>query len=227
MKLQIINEVFERPSMDGIEYHGNDTHGFYKFRDQGTEYDVEIFLRPRSLWNAMDSEARERVDDEQVQQLGEAIGNVTAATVYLTWSREGVASGRYGKSGMRNQWFVYGKLIASMEHFIKKHYPTFLMFSGADDDMELVYDRFIKMSGRYDPANAYIHYNRDVYVRQDVKELVETRFPELYPEIFRDKYSQTRAATLKQIKHEKNQQRASNKTDRGSSDNRDVWQDDL
>jgi hypothetical protein len=57
-----------------------------------------------------------------------------------------------------------------MHHYIGKYKPLGLMFSGATRSMDLVYDKFIRMSQRLYPEDAYVPYSGELYLRKDVVE---------------------------------------------------------
>lgn len=209
MKLQLLLEVFDKPSMEGVKVRSLDKRrGEFSFTDpsipDSPRYDVEIYLNPFSPIESFkyfelhnDDLIRGNIYDIETE-LRPFSGT---AEIFLSHHKGDNSS--YSKTRLQNQWFVYSKLIACVAEFVKSSKPVFLAFSGATDDMELVYDKFIKLSNRLDPSNSYEHFWSKYYIRKDVKKLIISTLGELND----GEAKRYRAQRLKNIRNAKNYQK--------------------
>lgn len=169
MKLTQINEVFEKPSLDGVEIKGDHGSHIYNFHDKGKKYSVRIYGNSTEYMHIEDS--HRKIFAGFKEKYGEKMGRnpVEMGAIYLSVERfDGDQNGSFSETGLGNQWFVYGKLIACVQHYVEKNKPILLAFSGASTSMDLVYDKFIKMSQRLYPQDAYVPYTDDTYVRKEI-----------------------------------------------------------
>jgi putative sterol carrier protein len=90
----------------------------------------------------------------------------------LTWGNKPNVIENFDKTGLKNEVFVYSVMINCLTDYVDRHgdAPAFLNFSGYSDDMNIVYDRFMK---RFldEPAlhkYAYIPYREDYYISKAV-----------------------------------------------------------
>ena len=114
------------------------------------------------------------------------------------------ADGDYNKTGEQNEFEVYPKLISSVHHYVKEKKPAALKFYGFVQDMDLVYDRMIKMGNKTWPEDTYIPFSEQLYVRKEIhEELMEN---ETYAETFAYG-NEKRENNLKKAREYKNNKR--------------------
>ena len=177
MKIQLLLEVFDKPSMDGVQIvYETRTSCDYKFIDPSIGDDT---IYKVSIYSEIGGVERSIADVPGIgTKYPEAIellkGYTGTASIFLSASVKGDDSS-YSKTKLNNQWFVYSKLLACISHYVTTRKPMMLKFSGASQDMDLVYDKFIKMSGRLDPANKHEHLTGEYYIRSDVKTMLQEK----------------------------------------------------
>lgn len=197
MKLFQINEVFDRPSMDGviIDNHGS-SNIYYKFTDNNVDvtYIVKMYMNEFQYTSLPSKYA---AFTEEISKMYPKY--IDAVSIFFVYTNdEGNES--YNLSKLGNQWFVYGKLIACLNDYISKYKPIVLKFSGANQNMDLVYDRFIKMSKKIYPQDAYVPITASMYIREEVFDILP-KDEEIESEL------RSREEKLKNIKKHKNSSR--------------------
>lgn len=208
MKLFLINEVFDRPNLDGVKIKESSSGStIYTFKDEINsdtyEYTVDIIAKTRLK---IPEEAMGVVEEFKSKHPNAK----NTASIYMEVSKNGGLN-TFNETGLGNQWLVYGKLIACVNHFVVRNKPITLEFGGATDSMDLVYDRFIKMSQKHYPQDVYVPYLGDIYVRKDILE----KMPETYDmTVARDR----RKKQLESMKQHKNYMRAHKKDESGGID---------
>ncbi len=163
MKLRLITEVFNKPSLDGIETEQNGDTFTYSFSSEirGDEVTYNVFIiRNKSVYDL------ER--DLGVEVSSRTIPNIEKYGNQVEIILEG--DDDYSKTGFGNQFEVYSKLIASIHHYVNEYVPIALKFSGYEPDMDLVYNRMIKMANKTWPEHAYVPISEKNYVRKEVHE---------------------------------------------------------
>lgn len=170
MKLVQINEVFEKPSLDGVDITSSGRSVAYRFADEHDQYKVEIFSFPYKRFK-IDARHMEILDDYAEGYTNPNTGQPSQiATIYMIVdSKDAIENDKeFEETGHGNQWFVYGKLIACVQHYIQEYKPLILSFSGATGGMDLVYDKFIRMSQKLYPDDAYVPYVMNSFIRKEI-----------------------------------------------------------
>lgn len=162
----VLNEVFDRDPQKlkklGIEPVVTDGDFDYIFRDPN--------LGAKSPYYRVNIAN----DPPRMSPLFKAILNEYPGSVGmgLTWGKKRGDIDNFEKTGLKNEVFVYSVMINCLTDYVDRHgdAPAFLNFSGYTDDMNLVYDKFLK---RFlsDPGlhkYAYIPYREDYYISKAV-----------------------------------------------------------
>lgn len=162
----VLNEVFDRDPQKlkslGIEPIIKDGDFNYVFRDpklgaKSPYYNVNIANDPLGMSKVMKA------------ILKKYPGSVGTG---LTWGNNPSSIENFDKTGLKNEVFVYSVMINCLTDYVDRlgDAPAFLNFSGFTDDMNIVYDRFMK---RFldEPAlhkYAYIPFRADYYISKSV-----------------------------------------------------------
>lgn len=162
----VLNEVFDRDPQKlkrlGIEPI-----------IKGGDYDY-IFRDPNLGENSPYYKVNIANDPPRMSPLFRAILNEYPGSVGmgLTWGKNPNVIENFDKTGLKNEVFVYSVMINCLTDYVDRHgdAPAFLNFSGYTDDMNIVYDKFLK---RFlsDPGlhkYAYIPYREDYYISKAV-----------------------------------------------------------
>jgi hypothetical protein len=162
----VLNEVFEKDPLKlkglGIEPVVRDGDYEYIFRDpklgdKSPYYKVSIGQDP-----------------PRMSQLFRAILKEYPGSVGmgLTWGDDPSVIENFEKTGLKNEVFVYGVMINCLIDYVDRHgdAPAFLNFSGYTEDMNVVYDRFLKKFLAEPGLHkyAYIPYREDYYISKPV-----------------------------------------------------------
>lgn len=219
MKIQLLLEVFDNPSLDGVKVSKDDKSSHYEFTDPAMPdmlYEVSIYVTSvYPLSDAVNELADEMGDPEsfkaEVNQYVVDNKLTGISKISLTcrdtspnedgndwWGEE---NNPYEKTGLGNNYFVYGKLVACCADYVKKNRPALLHFSGDSNDMNLVYDRMIRMSSRLDPQNSYSFFRGSSFMRDDLRSMVNDLG------IDNSTHESERAEDLRQTRALKNSQR--------------------
>jgi hypothetical protein len=172
----LLIEVFDRANLDGVTITDGFSSVSYQFEDtvEGEKYSYEITVYGNNQINTRNYAATtnflDKYGDLYSQFKMKYPKSFDKADIYLTITKDRQRS--FNASNLGNQVFVYGKLIACIQDMISKHKPLFLKFSGAQRSMDLVYDKFIKMSQKVYPQDAYVPYLDDYYIRKEVYDLI-------------------------------------------------------
>lgn len=175
MKLNIISEVFQKPSMDGVDVRvnkkGNLLDKSYIFSDtvgsETVQYVVTIteFARTKILhWiveYAPDLELFKL--DGKLSKLGGPIADISLES-----------DNSFDLTGFGNQFYVYSKLVSCIHHHVVERNPIALSFSGFTADMDLAYDRLIKMGNKTWPEHKFIPFGPDIYISAPTYELLSS-----------------------------------------------------
>ncbi len=172
MKLNLITEVFNKPSLDGIsieEYGFKTNYSFeIQVKDKLYRYDVTIRKEKEPIDYVSEvSSVFDNINPEAFNKLESILNNYSAAcSIYLQ------ANSNYEKTGLRNEFEVYQKLISAVHHYVKSKKPIALEFYGYTSDMDLVYHRMIKMANKTWPEDSYIPIRSDKFIRKEIHELL-------------------------------------------------------
>lgn len=175
MKLNIISEVFQKPSMDGVDVRvnkkGNLLDKSYTFSDtvgsETVQYVVTIteFARTKILhWiveYAPDLELFKL--DGKLSKLGGPVADISLES-----------DNSFDLTGFGNQFYVYSKLVSCIHHHVVERNPIALSFSGFTADMDLAYDRLIKMGNKTWPEHKFIPFGTDTYISAPTYELLSS-----------------------------------------------------
>ncbi len=170
MKLSLISEVFQTPSMDGVEtrysmYHSSDTIALAQYAFYDGEIAYKININASNYGSAVETIFNlSNIDPELVDTMYDTVLNQIKSLGGLPAYIDFEADGSYAKTGFGNEFFVYSKVIACVHDFVVKTKPIILRFSGYTSDMDRVYDRFVKMGNRMWPEYKYIPVSSEVYV---------------------------------------------------------------
>lgn len=185
MKLSIISEVFQRPSLDDVdvkidkywdsEHISSAIYTFSDFAgDSEVKYKVEINSSTyKSLAERILDQVTGEVSDDLMSDLTYELANAGGLPVYVTFQ----ANNSYEKTGFSNEFYVYSKVIACLHDFVWRTKPIALKFSGYSTDMDRVYDRFIKMANKMWPEYRYIPINTDTYVSESAFAVLKSTVP--------------------------------------------------
>jgi hypothetical protein len=195
-------EVFDRVNLDGVKITDDDSSINYEFEDvvEGKKYSYEIIIYGNVIkrYDSVGSNFIDKYSDLYSQFKIKYPKSFDKADITLTIVKDGEIS--FNASNLGNQVFVYGKLIACIQDMISKHKPLFLNFEGYNSSMDLVYDKFIKMSQRAYPQDAYVPYLSDYYIRKEVYDLIPN-------DANSELAKKTRESYLKNIRDQKNSDR--------------------
>lgn len=212
MKLFLINEVFDKPSLEDVDIHyGVSDSITYTFTDK--DHDIKYSIKlVKNIFEYLG------IPDDHIDIFNkfreENPRYLDGASIYLMWlHKDHIQPESFDETGIGNQWFVYGKLIACVQHYITKHKPILLYFSGSDDNMDLVYDKFIKMSQRLYPQDAYVPYADELYIRKEIYDILPLNNK-------MSSYLDARENNLNSVRRSKNNTRLY-KMSRNSSDDND------
>lgn len=166
MKLSLISEVFQKPSMDGVEtrysmYHDSDltASAEYMFFDDDNKYKVNITTASYdSVIETMIGYSN--IDPSMYDDIMAKIRGAGGLPCYIALD----ANGSYAKTGFNNEFYVYGKVISCVHDFVVKNKPIAIKFSGYTSDMDRVYDRFVKMGNKLWPEYRYIPVSGELYL---------------------------------------------------------------
>ncbi len=213
MKLSLISEVFQTPSMDGVRsdidmYSDNTriasaTYTFYDSpKGERIEYELKI-LTNRYAYLADKIFGFEKLKPEQYQELLAKMEEIGGNPAYIDFE----ADESYDKTGHNNEFFVYSKVIACIHDFVSRSRPVALKFSGYTSDMDRIYDRFIKMGNRIWPEHTYVPISPDVYVTKQLLAVLQNipGFAEWY-----DYQIEQRNKRLDTALHSKKRERSQN-----------------
>ena len=202
MRLQQINEVFDKPNLDGVNVSGDSYVTEYTFLDPNSTERIIYKVRIRNNSGYAFKEFMENQFDEMepddVVDIKHKLKRFGSGVLI-----EFTAGTEYSKTGLNNEFFVYGKLIACVYDYVKKNKPIFLKFSGATDDMDLVYNRFLKLGNRANPADVYVPFNDEMHVRKDFTDLFDNYESDVYSGVANYNH------VLKSARSRKNKQRNS------------------
>lgn len=208
MKLQLISEVFDKPSLDGVEvsdissrwetgfmYEFAVGDGIYTVRvvDYSPQEDTEIYQYLASV-HIDDSESRKNAINSLLKY--------PVATVDLQWrlKDEPESAGTYSPSGLGNEFIIYSKLIACVSHYVENFEPIGFQFSGYTEDMDLVYDKLMKFTSKW-MKYKFIRITSDSYIRSDIADMIPTFEKDTAEE------RELALGRLKDIRRYKNEQR--------------------
>lgn len=172
MKLSIISEVFQKPSMDGIEVDSIDlrsqtvtTYTFYASHPESASMLVGYTVEIRTMdYSRLFDLTNIPID------FHDTIRGIGGEPIFISLES---SVGSHSKTGFNNEFYVYGKLMSSMHDYVVKNKPIALKFLGYTDDMNLVYDRLIKMANKTWPEYEYVPVSDDVYLFKPVYSLVK------------------------------------------------------
>ena len=158
MKLNLILEVFNKPSMDGIEItqQDNDTGYSFQLKVNGITHNYEVLIYQLEP-------LQEYLEDNGVYYTPKnKYGNVVSISLQMDDDHK--------KTNLNNQFEVYPKLISCIHHYVKQNKPALLKFSGYTPDMELVYDRMLRMANKLWPEDSYVPVSEYAFIRKEIHE---------------------------------------------------------
>jgi hypothetical protein len=172
-------EVFDRANLDGVKITDGSSSINYEFEDtvEGKKYYYEVSVTRVMLYESYVSIYNFSDEYSHLYSQFKAKYPHSWDTGVIAFGYDAARIGptvnlRYDASGLGNQVFVYGKVLACIQDAMSKHKPLFINFSGAQRSMDLVYDKFIKMSQRAYPQDAYVQYYDSYYIRKEVYDLI-------------------------------------------------------
>jgi len=171
MKLTVINEVFDKPSLEGVDIREVDNTFEYRFDDTNNGYEYQVTIYYYTVENMEESESEHAMDDVlDTEALKDhmKIYDVIMANINLEAKSPKQRFGSPQLTGVGNQWFVYGKMLACVQHFIGEYKPAFLEFEGANSYMDLMYDKLMKLMNKMYPSDSYTHFRSSFYIRKEL-----------------------------------------------------------
>ncbi len=208
MKLNLITEVFDKPSLKDISIKEIRNKTIYTFEVliNGSKYPYEVTMeREDKAINYIEILLNKILDDKHEQVLknySEQVG------IYLSMS------GTHAKTKMGREFEVYQKLISAVHHYVKNYKPVALEFSGYSDDMDLVYHRMVKMANKTWPEDSYVPISTSQFIRKEVHDfllndedyqyLIQSGMRGIQPALDRAKRHKIREKINKQINKERN-----------------------
>ena len=179
---EYMNEVFTL-SMDGIKSDVSEYASNYEFKDPSTEnatYKVVIYRYTND--NSFGSYSLNRLNNLEKEILDKGIhfkGYDGIGEVSLLINSKGKSL--YNRSGLGNSYYVYSKMLSCIHDFVSKFQPLFLEFTGADNGMNLLYDKMIRMSNKEFPEYGFTYYKEDYYIRSDIYNLIKKSDSDVVP----------------------------------------------
>lgn len=226
MKLSLISEVFQKPSMDGVEsdydiYSDNTriASATYTFSDspKGEDVQYEIKILTDRYSHVLDNIfGFGKIESSVYDSILDKIKSIGGQPVRISLE----ADESYNKTGFNNEFYVYGKVIACIHDFMAKSKPVCLIFSGYTSDMDRVYDRLMKVNNKMWPEYAYIPISPSMYALRRVFDVLNEvpEFKEWYDYNINLKNTKLNAA-LDSKKRERSKNLQNAKIDKVVSDN--------
>lgn len=205
MKIELINEIFDRPTLDNVQVlHKPNGVSAYGFKDalakneraRNTVYVVRIkpLHGPNGIKPPMIRYVQKHAETNE--ELRNAIADLgPLVSIDLEANKDN------DRTNFGNQYYVYGKLIACVWDYIKKNRPIGLFVMGVDSDMDVIYNKLVKLGSKMDPNNAYVLFGQDNYMRKDIADLIGDYESE------RSKHIKGVHERLSEVKAEKNASR--------------------
>lgn len=213
MKLKLINEIFDRPTMAGVQVLEKPSGSVYAFKDPTAKSELAkhtiyiVKIKPLHGPDDVGPPPMIRYVRKHAENNKELKNILAGLSPLISIDLE--ANKDNDRTNYGNQYYVYGKLIACVWDYIKKNKPIGLFAMGVDSDMDIIYDKLIKLGSKIDPANAYVLFGQDNYIRKDVADLINNYEPE------RRRHIRSVHDRFAEIKKEKNAERNMPKRDFG------------